>query len=527
MPTPGSSPAATAAAHRHRRSRRRHPQGPPPRQPWCCSFALDPLSAVHRSPAGTTTAAPPPPHPHHRRRSKHAATTAPPLSRRMRSPGRVSPVDDATAYGGAAASASACSSARLSSVSECPPPPPPPPPRPRPPPPAVEALRIRLVSKGVILEVAEVERVRRECRVVGRILGGGGGEVAVEGKVEVEAIREAVEMMLEDADEAAAMRRLSRAGVARAIAVLEVSFSLMFERGVTNCLKYLEAVPWSEPEEERIKSLLSQYPCNKTVSQDLLARLQPQEPSSSAELVVELMDSITKGTNNNARKDLRTLVDGILSRTSIYIKSDKELDMMNIYSICHTCLNCLVELFGEASDLGPSGQTTISVGKGPHERICKQVENLTWLLQILIDRQMGEEFVDLWASQNTLSTMHERFSPMVRYELSRISATIFIAMGSGKLHCTSTSRLGIFEAWFRPLLVDFGWLRRCPKGLNMATLEDGIGQALLTLTLKHQQVLFMEWFETFSGQGRECPNLMRAFQVWWRRSFVRSLGSSS
>lgn len=86
----------------------------------------------------------------------------------------------------------------------------------------MEALRIRLVSKGVILEVAEVERVRRECRVVGRILGGGGGEVAVEGKVEVEAIREAVEMMLEDADEAAAMRRLSRAGVARAIAVLEV-----------------------------------------------------------------------------------------------------------------------------------------------------------------------------------------------------------------------------------------------------------------------------------------------------------------
>uniref|UniRef100_J3NBY5 At3g05675-like ankyrin-like domain-containing protein n=2 Tax=Oryza brachyantha TaxID=4533 RepID=J3NBY5_ORYBR len=324
------------------------------------------------------------------------------------------------------------------------------------------------------------------------------------------------------------MRRLSRAGVARAIGVLEVSFSLMFDRGVTNCLKYLEAVPWNEPEEEKIKSLLSQYPCNRSVSQDLFARLQPQEPSSSsAELVVELMDSITKGTNNNARKDLRTLVDGILSRTSIYIKSDEELDMKSIYSICHSCLNSLVELFGEASDLGSSGKTTISVGKGPHERICKQVENLAWLLQILIDRQMGEEFVDLWANQKTLTSLHQHVSPMVRYELSRISATIFIAMGSGKLHCTGSSRLGIFEAWFRPLLVDFGWLRKCPKGLNMATLEDGIGQALLTLTLKHQQVLFMEWFETFSGQGRECPNLMRAFQVWWRRSFVRSLGSSS
>ncbi|KAF0888143.1 hypothetical protein E2562_010841 [Oryza meyeriana var. granulata] len=513
--TGGASSPAVAAAHHRRRSRRRPP--PPSRQPWCCSFALDPLSAVHRSPL------PPPRH------NKHAA---PPLSRRMRSPGRVSPIDDQAcgATAAASASASASSSARLSSVSECPPPPlpPPPPPRPRPPAQAVGTLRIRLVSKGVILEVAEVERVRRESKVVGKILGGGGGgEVAVEGKVEVEAIREAVEMMLEDVDEAAAMRRLSRGGVARAIGVLEVSFSLMFDRGVTNCLNYLEAVPWNEPEEEKIKSLLSQYTCNKAVCQDLLARLQPQKPNSSAELVVELMDSITKGTNNNARKDLRTLADGILSRASIYIKSDKELNMKSIYSICHSCLNCLVELFGEASDMGPSGQTTISVGKGPHERICKQVENLNWLLQILIDRQMGEEFVDLWANQNTLSSMHQRVSPMVRYELSRISATIFIAMGSGKLHCTGSSRLGLFEAWFRPLLVDFGWLRKCPKGLNMATLEDGIGQALLTLTLKHQQVLFMEWFETFSGQGRECPNLMRAFQVWWRRSFVRSLGSSN
>lgn len=81
----------------------------------------------------------------------------------------------------------------------------------------------------MILEVEEVERVRRESKVVGKVLGGGGrggGEVAVVGKVEVEAVREAVEMMLEDNDEAAAVRRLARSGVAHAIGVLEVS-SLM------------------------------------------------------------------------------------------------------------------------------------------------------------------------------------------------------------------------------------------------------------------------------------------------------------
>jgi hypothetical protein len=308
--------------------------------------------------------------------------------------------------------------------------------------------------------------------------------------------------------------------------ISQVSFVLMFDRGVNNCLKYLEAVPWNEPEEEKIKILLSQHSSNEAASRDLLARLQPQNSTSSSELVFELIECITKGTNNNARKELRTLVDSILSRTPIYVKCDKELDKTSIYRTCHSCMNCLVELFEEASDLSPADQTTISVGKGPLERIYKQVEDLNWLLQILIDRQIGEEFVDLWANQKTLATMHKRVSPMVRYELSRISATIFIAMGSGKLHCTGKKRLSIFQAWFGPMLVDFGWLRRCPKGLNMTTLEEGIGQSLLTLALIQQQALFMDWFEAFGRQGRECPNLMSAFQIWWRRSFVRPLVSS-
>lgn len=302
----------------------------------------------------------------------------------------------------------------------------------------------------------------------------------------------------------------------------------MFDRGVNNCLRYLDAVPWNESEEETIKKLIYQHSLYEAAFRNLLARLQPQRPASSAELVVELADSITKGTNNNARKELRNLVNGILSKSSVYIKDDKELDNRSIYCICHCCLNSLVRLFEESSELGLADRTSLSsVGKGPLERIYKLVEDINWLLQILIDRQMGEEFVDLWANQKTLSSMHERVSPMVCHELSRISATIFIAMGSGKLHCTGDRRFSIFQAWFRPMLVDFSWLRRYPKGLNMTNLEEGIGQALLTLPLKQQQVLFMEWFEAFSRQGRECLNLMRAFQVWWRRSFVRNLGSNS
>ncbi|XP_042492175.1 BTB/POZ domain-containing protein At2g13690-like [Macadamia integrifolia] len=332
--------------------------------------------------------------------------------------------------------------------------------------------------------------------------------------------QQAIELMFEED----ITRRLIKIGVSRSIDILEVSAGFMFTRGVFSCLKYLEAVPWTEAEEEKLKKLFTRVTFDDVTARDVLARLySPHVNNSQQHLAMQLVWSITSGADANARTNLKSLVKGLLSKSSVYDKEPASLNKQDIYVVCQSCLGSLIGLFEEACDsLTEEKLTEKEMSRPLIERLSRQVDNINWLLEILLDRQMAEDFVSTWADQVQLVRMHEKSSPMVRYEISRISACIFTALGSGKLHCRSEARCRVLQLWFGPMLVDFGWLQRCKKGLDVKELEEAMGHALLTLPLKQQHNLFMEWLHHFSSHGAECPNLRKAFQIWWHRSFSRA-----
>lgn len=296
-----------------------------------------------------------------------------------------------------------------------------------------------------------------------------------------------------------------------------------------SCLKYLEAVPWTETEEEKIKNLFMKFTFDEAATKDVLARLYLHESSDTQQnLARSLVCSITTCTDVNARNELKSLVKGLLCRSSIYEK-DHQLDLnKDIYAVCWTCLASLVSLFVEASEIETtSPDKSVKMEKPLLVRISRQVDNINWLLDILLDWEMAEDFVDLWADQGELLKMHESSSPLIRYELSRVSAILFIAMGTRKLHCCLESKSRLLQSWLGPMMLDFGWLQRCRKGLDMKILEEAMGESLLTLPLNQQYILFTEWFGSFSKHGAECPNLSKAFQIWWHRSFLRGSETNS
>lgn len=312
--------------------------------------------------------------------------------------------------------------------------------------------------------------------------------------------------------------------------LLQVAAGIQFNRGVLSCLRYLEAVPWTEEEEEKLRSLFSRFNFDNAITRDILSRLYAFEsPNAEVNLARQLVTSITKCSDTNARNELKPLVKGLLCRSSVYDKDNTYLNKDDLYKICHACISELIYLFNEANgNVHPHEKLPSDEANKPLiERISRQVDNINWVLEILFDWRMAEEFVDIWAGQTQLLEMHKTTSPMLRYELSRVSANLLIAMGMRRLHCNSETRSGIFAAWFGPMLLDFGWLQRCRKGLETKVLEEAMGQMLLTLPLKQQYVHFMKWFRCFSKQGFECPNLSKAFQIWWRRSFLRGSESNA
>lgn len=292
----------------------------------------------------------------------------------------------------------------------------------------------------------------------------------------------------------------------------------MFTKGVVSCLKYLEAVPWTEEEGEKLRNLLTRFKFDDETTRDILGRLNSHDSvDSQPNLARHLVWTITTCADANARNELKSLVKGLLCKTSLYENNHLDLSE-DLYSACHSCLGSLVSLFEEATD-------TISMKKDMRkpliERVSRQVDNINWLLEIMLNGEVAEEFVNIWANQYQLLKLHKNASPMIRYEISRVSASIFVAIGTRKLQCGKEAKLGLVKAWFGPMMLDFGWLKRCKKEIDIKGLEETTGQTLLTLPLQQQCMLFMEWFQYFSRYGTEVPNLSKAFQIWWRRSSLR------
>uniref|UniRef100_M8CGN8 Uncharacterized protein n=1 Tax=Aegilops tauschii TaxID=37682 RepID=M8CGN8_AEGTA len=326
-------------------------------------------------------------------------------------------------------------------------------------------------------------------------------------------------------------RRLMREDVAKVLGILKVSAAIVFDAGVLSCLEYLEAAPWAEDDDEKVAALLTQLHLEnsgagevlKRVSLELAPSVVTEEVEMGAncnggssvgggeEVLVRLLQVVLEGKDEKARREMKGLVSKMLRENSASRGGaiGGDLRKESLYSACNGCLCLLREQFVRAAG-GDQSEVT---------QIARQADNLHWMLDILVERQIAEDFLRTWAMQNELAEMHGKVPAIHRYEVSRVTARLFVGVGKGQILVSKEARSQLLSTWLEPFYEDFGWMRRACKGLDRHLIEEGLANTILTLPLATQQEIFLAWFNRFLNSGEDCPNIQRGFEVWWRRAF--------
>lgn len=291
---------------------------------------------------------------------------------------------------------------------------------------------------------------------------------------------------------------------------------------IQSCLEYLEAVPWvGEEEEENVVSSVSRLEGEGIVVNPVLKRVSSQISTPPIDTLSHILELVLKSKDKKGRRETKSIVLKLLRENNTLPSSSTSSDICNrtLYTSCKTSVDSLSSLFKQAAE-PDSDDDKIK------KSIALEADNLVWLLDILVDRQGAEEFSVIWANQDQLASLHTRLPIVARYHVSVITARLFVGIGRGEiLPCKDTRHL-LLKTWLEPLINDYSWLQHGCRSFDRKVVEEGIGRTILTLPLEDQRNVLLSWLGSFLKGGDNCPNLQRAFEVWWRRTFIRPYGES-
>ncbi|KAF3786607.1 BTB/POZ domain-containing protein [Nymphaea thermarum] len=315
-------------------------------------------------------------------------------------------------------------------------------------------------------------------------------------------------------------QKLIKQSISRVLQLLKVSEMIGFHAATNSCLAFLEAVPWIGEEEEKVVTSLQGLQVNAAGVTPLLKRVYPQIRIAPNDILADIFQLVVKGDEEKGRREMKSLILKLLKENKFSNHGAVDICNVNLYSSCRSCLDALLLLFTQAAEPGFT-DTHVNSKESISKQIALQADNLLWLFEILIDRRTADEYLYLWACQDELVMLHPKVSIASRHPVSSITSRLFVAIGRGEVLPPKDTRCLLLEKWLQPLIDDYTWLLHACRSFDGKLVEEGVGRTILTLPLENQQSVLLSWLGNFLKIGSNCPNLQQAFEVWWKRAFVR------
>ncbi|CAO2830631.1 unnamed protein product [Amaranthus hypochondriacus] len=317
--------------------------------------------------------------------------------------------------------------------------------------------------------------------------------------------------------------RLLKQSVQRVLRILKVAELIGFSSCIQVCLDYLEAAPWvGEEEEEKVVSSVLRLQNEGVGVNPVLKRVSSNILRPPKDTLCHILELVLKSNDERGRREMKSIVLKLLRENSSVTDCGSSSDVCyeTIYSSCRSSLELLLNHFKRAT--GPEFcDKPIDCQDSLAKQIALEADNLAWLLEILAERQVADEFALMWVRQQELASLHQKLPAMTRYHVSCITARLFVGIGRGELLPSKDTRHMLLQTWLGPLTNDYSWLNHGCRSFDRKVVEEGIGRTILTLPLDDQQIILLSWLSNFLKAGDNCPNLQKAFEVWWRRTFIR------
>ncbi|XP_051134142.1 BTB/POZ domain-containing protein At1g63850-like [Andrographis paniculata] len=313
--------------------------------------------------------------------------------------------------------------------------------------------------------------------------------------------------------------------VSTALALLPIALEFLFEDCVKVCLRFLEAVPWTDEEENKVLNLIPFL--RKEESKELLTRVSPLKNDSSDEMLHGLIQSAIHNHPNMAfaKAFVAKLLRDFSSRDSARRVLEK------VFEKSLRVVRQALEEYTSPVFRVDQNETEALQRLNLHTAMTN-LKHLLWLVERMIELKVADTAVQAWSEQASLAADFQRalrddawrnIVPSLPTVVLRCTSRLANAVATGNVVASRQVRTKLVRDWLPMLIIckERGSLMGPAHKLSSSPyieLEETFLRIISTLPLSESQGLLQQCLSLSTRNVDDCPHLVAAFTTWFRRA---------
>ncbi|KAK2988558.1 hypothetical protein RJ640_016418 [Escallonia rubra] len=308
-----------------------------------------------------------------------------------------------------------------------------------------------------------------------------------------------------------------------ALELLPVALELLFEDCVTACVRFLEAVPWTEEEE---KAVLGVIPfLSEEESRELLARVSPAKDESSEEMLQGLI--LAAATHNHGNMAFaKAFVAKILR--DFPSKDSARIVLERAFESSLSVVKGSLEEYSSPDFRGDHNETEAIQRLNLHTAMTNG-RHLLWLVERMIELRVADKAVKEWSEQASFTSdllrafrddAWRNIVPGLPAVVLRCTCKLANAVAAGSTLAARQVRMKLVKDWLPVLIAckdNVSPMLSSHKSLYQE-LEETFLRIISTLPITDAQGLLQQCLSFSTRNVEDCPHLVSAFNTWFRRA---------